>query len=252
MVTTDEHDGKEYQRLVERFLALSYKLYDTPGFEETCTVLLHMAREVIGSRHAGLLVHIRSNRQVGLELMDPGDDLVKQVQLDELQLGEGPGWTADSGEEFVLVPDVASDSPWPSWAAKATELGIGSALALRLPRPQDPDRPRPWGPLGVLEFFHPEPNAFGQRAREAAPLLIGHASVALAASRHEESMAQAVDARKLIGMAMGRLIERYGIDGDAAFQILKKYSQDNNIKLRTVAAMVVTGEPPFAPTPTVK
>ena len=52
-------------------------------------------------------------------------------------------------------------------------------------------------------------------------------------------MAQAVDARKLVGQAMGILMERYDLDSDRAFEVLKRYSQDNNRKLRDVAQELI-------------
>jgi AmiR/NasT family two-component response regulator len=47
-----------------------------------------------------------------------------------------------------------------------------------------------------------------------------------------------MDARKVIGIAMGILMERYSIDPDRAFTVLQRYSQTNNIKLRDVAQQV--------------
>jgi AmiR/NasT family two-component response regulator len=38
---------------------------------------------------------------------------------------------------------------------------------------------------------------------------------------------------------MGILMERYGVDGDRAFTILKRYSQDTNNKLRDVAQELI-------------
>jgi AmiR/NasT family two-component response regulator len=52
-------------------------------------------------------------------------------------------------------------------------------------------------------------------------------------------MAQAVDARKLVGQAMGILMERFDVDDDRAFAILKRYSQDTNTKLRDVAQQLI-------------
>jgi AmiR/NasT family two-component response regulator len=54
-----------------------------------------------------------------------------------------------------------------------------------------------------------------------------------------ENLAAAVDARKLVGQAMGILMERFDLDGDRAFAILKRYSQDTNTKLRDVAQTLI-------------
>jgi AmiR/NasT family two-component response regulator len=34
-------------------------------------------------------------------------------------------------------------------------------------------------------------------------------------------------------------MERYGLDADHAFEVLRRYSQNGNVKLRNVAQMVV-------------
>jgi AmiR/NasT family two-component response regulator len=38
---------------------------------------------------------------------------------------------------------------------------------------------------------------------------------------------------------MGLLMERYQVDDDRAFAILRRYSQDNNTKLRDVAQLLI-------------
>jgi AmiR/NasT family two-component response regulator len=50
---------------------------------------------------------------------------------------------------------------------------------------------------------------------------------------------RAVDSRKLIGQAQGILMERYDLDQDRAFEVLRRYSRDSNVKLREVAQLVV-------------
>jgi AmiR/NasT family two-component response regulator len=55
----------------------------------------------------------------------------------------------------------------------------------------------------------------------------------------DTTLAQAIDARKLIGQAMGILMERFDLDGNRAFEVLRRYSQDTNTKLRDVAQQLV-------------
>ena len=101
-------------------------------------------------------------------------------------------------------------------------------------------------------LYSPQPDAFGPDDQAVAHILARHASVALASARHEESLAQAIDARKLVGQAMGILMERFDMDADRAFAVLKRYSQDTNTKLRDVATVLITqttGQPPCPPPP---
>jgi len=57
--------------------------------------------------------------------------------------------------------------------------------------------------------------------------------------RFSANLAQAVDARKLVGQATGILMERYDLDGDRAFTVLRRYSQDINTKLRDAAQQLI-------------
>jgi hypothetical protein len=43
----------------------------------------------------------------------------------------------------------------------------------------------------------------------------------------------------VIEQAKGALMLRYGLDQDAAFAVLKRWSQDSNIKLHTIADTLV-------------
>ena len=59
-------------------------------------------------------------------------------------------------------------------------------------------------------------------------------------SLNEEGLNLALDTRKVIGQAQGILMERYNLDEPRAFEVLRRYSQDHNLKLRHVAEHAVT------------
>ena len=54
----------------------------------------------------------------------------------------------------------------------------------------------------------------------------------------EDDLRQALVHRTDIGIAMGVLMERFDVDRDAAFVILRRASQDENRKLHQIAAEV--------------
>ena len=93
--------------------------------------------------------------------------------------------------------------------------------------------------IDVLGLYSARPDAFAADDEAVAQILARHAAVALANARNEETFARAIDARKLVGQAMGILMERYQINGDQAFAILRRYSQDTNTKLRDVAQQLI-------------
>ncbi len=48
-----------------------------------------------------------------------------------------------------------------------------------------------------------------------------------------------MDGRHVIGLAQGILMERFDLSTDQSFSVLRRYSQDRNMKLRSVAAHLV-------------
>jgi AmiR/NasT family two-component response regulator len=57
----------------------------------------------------------------------------------------------------------------------------------------------------------------------------------VATAREEATLWRVADARKLVGQAQGILMERFDLDADRAFALLRCYSQDTTAKLRDVA-----------------
>jgi transcriptional regulator with GAF, ATPase, and Fis domain len=131
----------------------------------------------------------------------------------------------------LVIRDTATDGRWPDWSAKVLSLGVRCVLDVPLTTAA--------GTVGVLGLYSVVPDAFDADDEAVAHILARHASIAVATARKEESLAQAVDARKLVGQAMGILMERYAVDGDQAFAILRRYSQDTNTKLRDVAQQLI-------------
>ena len=93
--------------------------------------------------------------------------------------------------------------------------------------------------LGGLNFYAGQRHRFSDDDIALAHIFGQHASVALATARREEGLRTAIDARHLIGQAQGILMERFGLSGDQAFAVLRRYSQDNNVRLRSVAERII-------------
>uniref|UniRef100_UPI00293EAE40 ANTAR domain-containing protein n=1 Tax=Clavibacter sp. MX14-G9D TaxID=3064656 RepID=UPI00293EAE40 len=77
------------------------------------------------------------------------------------------------------------------------------------------------------------------RDRDAAEEIALHARIALAAWDAAEELERGLASRTLIGQAQGILMERFSLDAERAFQVLRRYSQDGNVKLVEVARRVV-------------
>ncbi|WUJ69582.1 GAF and ANTAR domain-containing protein [Kribbella soli] len=209
------------------FAHLAVELHDATGVEETVDAVVQFALQALRCTYAGIALTARGSRPEIAAVTDP---VVAEVY--QLQLGneDGPLVTAMRERHPVLIRDTLADDRWPEWAARVAALGVRSVLDVPLATSRS---------VGVLGLYSPEPDAFAADDQAVAHILARHASVALASARHEATMAQAIDARKLVGQAMGILMERFDIDGDRAFAVLKRYSQDTNTKLRDVAQQLI-------------
>jgi GAF domain-containing protein len=224
-VTVPDH---HIQASAERFARLALGLHEKRGLTETMEAVLEFALGTVDRWEAALfLAKVAGN----LEIAAVTDSLVEQA--DHRQLGScagpAPAVLAD-GLDLVLVSDTTDDDRWPDWAADVADLGLRSVLALRL---QAGDNT-----LGVLQLFSRKPFAFEPDDLEVARIIALHASVALSSAQQEAMLRRAVDGRTLIGQAQGILMERLGTNPDEAFALLRRYSQDHNVKLREVARLL--------------
>jgi transcriptional regulator with GAF, ATPase, and Fis domain len=214
----------------DAFARLAVELHDASGVDETVEAVVQFALQALNCTYAGLALSTRGH---GTEIAAVTNPLVADVYTLQIDADDGPLVTSMRDRTTVLIRDTHTETRWLKWAAKVSGLGVRSVLDVPL---MLGDGSRTVGALGL---YSPEPDAFDTDDEAIAQILARHATVAVATARHEETMAQAVDARKLVGMAMGILMERFDVDGDRAFAILKRYSQDTNTKLRDVAQELV-------------
>jgi hypothetical protein len=98
----------------------------------------------------------------------------------------------------------------------------------------------PDGPLGTLTLYDEALDRFTDQDATRARLYADIAAVAIAGARTEASLWQAMETRIVIGQAQGILMERFELTGEQAFAVLRRYSQDSNVKLREVARKLIS------------
>jgi GAF domain-containing protein len=214
----------------DAFARLAIELHDAPGVEETIEAVVQYALQALNCSHAGVVLQGHGRAEVAAVT----DSTVAEVYSLQIDSESGPLITTLKSGATVLIRDTSTDDRWPEWAEKVAKLGVRSVLDVPLATGNGTP-----AMIGVLGLYAAEPDAFSADDEAIAHILARHASVAVSSARHEETMAQAVDARKLVGQAMGILMERFDVDGDRAFAILKRYSQDTNTKLRDVAQQLI-------------
>jgi transcriptional regulator with GAF, ATPase, and Fis domain len=210
------------------FAQLAVDLHGSDGVTETVDMVVQFALQALDCTHAGVVFAARGGRAEVAAVTDPA---LVDIYLDQVNAGHGPLVAALIGLETVLIRDTATDERWPAWTGRVRDLGVGSVLDV----PMNVSHRT----VGVLGLYSSRTDAFDTDDEAIAHILARHAAVALATARHEEALTRAVDARKLVGQAMGILMERYHLDSDQAFAVLRRYSQRTNTKLRLIAQELI-------------
>lgn len=214
-------DPMEFARIAEA-------LRSAPSPTRTAEDIVDYVREQLGARHAGITL-IRGRE---LETAASTDSLVEQADAWQYELGEGPCRDSSWERQTLAVSDLAIDGRWPRWATKVTARGISSVLAAELTG----DRARR---IGSINVYWTEHRIFTDDEIAFVNIFARHAALALEGSLDKAGLNVALDSRKRIGQAQGILMERHGLDEATAFEVLRRYSQDHNIKLRQVAEDLV-------------
>jgi len=224
----------------EDFARIAQELYDQPGLDETVDQVVKYACPAVDCDYADVaLVHRRKQVET-VASTDPIAD--KAVQL-QLEVCEGPVLDlVTSAQGVVVIQDATRETRWATWCEAAGRLGIRSLISVRLATADSV--------MGALNLYGRRTGQFDDDDVAIAHILARHASVAVAAAQQEASLWQAIDARKAVGQAQGILMERYNLNADQAFAILRRYSQDHNVKLNKVARdLVATRELPGSSRP---
>jgi len=211
------------------FAEMAVAVHAEGTVDETVERILAFALSAVQCRYAGVTLQKRGKTIETLATTDP-----VVTGLDELQtrLGEGPDLDLVSDRVGVIVSDTRTETRWPEWSRHAAEAGIRSMLGTRLYTPTRT--------VGTLNLYDPAPDHFDVDDQAVAHVMARHAAAALAKARKTANLWHAIDARKRIGQAQGMLMERYELSEDQAFQVLVRYSQNNNMKLRDVAEELIS------------
>ena len=182
-----------------------------------------------------------------------GSSDAQAAALDETQYAArtGPCLEALDTATTVVVTDAATETRWPAYIPAARERGMAASLSVPIPGPMLSGGT---AVMGALNLYTRHAREFGVDERDRAGWFAAQAGGALAvavrlAERADlsEHLNAALGSRSTIDQALGILMAQRKINADDAFDVLRGLSQDTNIKLRHVAAVLiehVTGQPP--------
>lgn len=153
---------------------------------------------------------------------------------DDLQykLDEGPCLEAIWRMGVFVIENLNTETRWPEWAPQAARLGIASVLSIKI------DTPGTRGEA-ALNLYSGTPYAFDHTDVALAGIFARHAASALEGARQQDQLRAAARSRQVIGVAEGILMQRFGLTLDQSFELLRRYSQTYNVKLRVLAENLV-------------
>ncbi len=226
----------EWQQYAEEMALLARDLLAQDSVQGTLDEIAASAVKLIEGCDAAGILAVSKGRAVTLSVCG---DMVEESDRLQGELGEGPCFDAArrvDGERLFRIADMSRPQPsWPRFSQKARDLGIGSMTGVLLYTDRQD--------FGALNLYARRPGAFGKDIESAGWLLASHAAVALASARTVEQLEHALETRHAIGEAMGILMERHRLSQDEAFDVLRRLSQEHNIKLRDVAGYVRADSP---------
>jgi len=176
------------------------------------------------------------------------------TELDELRSAEGddgPGLRAARRGEVVRIDDVSQHDRWRQFARRAQAAGIRSSLSVPLMADGRP--------AGALCLYARRPHAFDPEATRHARWFASQASGALTLALRMAScndlnnqLRSSMASRAIIDQALGVIMVSDHCPQDRALAKLRRASQNTNVKIRDLAARIVTdasGEVPQPPRP---
>lgn len=219
----------DHPQIAEALATAAREIHAQVDLASTLDAIVQSARRSLpGVDHVGIsVVHKRGQ----VETVAGTDPLVWELDAIQYDLGEGPCVDAIRHAPVTVANALRHDQRWPRYVPQAVERGVGAQMALRLYVEDET--------LGGLNLYATATDTIDPDLQHLATLFATHAALALGKARHEEDLNAALATRKVIGQALGIVMERYHLDEDRAFQFLVRVSQASNVKLRDIAQELV-------------
>jgi GAF domain-containing protein len=168
------------------------------------------------------------------------DERASRLDRAQYDADDGPCLEAFRAGTVVRIDDVtAAAERWPSFIDVVAELDVRSILSVPV---VEAGRP-----FGTFNLYGSEASVFDADV-EDAERFAAQASVVLSNARaYSEAVAlamnlqRAMDSRAVIEQAKGKLMASSHISADEAFELMRRASQRENVKLRDIATRIVEG-----------
>ncbi len=214
------------------FQGLADLVYSSDDFGDVYAAIVAAAPDLVeGCDHASLM--LRGDDE--FYTAAASDDVARIIDGFEREIGEGPCLDAIEQSSVYLDADLTDGTPWPRLSERVlAETSVRGMAGFRLKAGDER--------TGALNLFSDRAGGLTHRGVDQGIVLASFVTVALAASRERRTAAtlkSGLASNREIGKAMGLMMAFHKITDDQAFDMLRKASQDLNIKLSEVARQVV-------------
>jgi GAF domain-containing protein len=175
-----------------------------------------------------------------LRCISASDEPGRMLEALQEQFGEGPCVDAFLEDKPVLAGDLAADPRWPSVGPLAAGHGVRAVLGVPIDLRE--------GPVGTLNVYAAQPHRWDdsdvagiQAYTRVIASLLRAAVQAHVTGKAATQLQHALDHRSLIEQAKGVLMERRGLDQQAAFELLRSRARSSRRRLDDVARQTVEG-----------
>src|SRR6266496_1717390 len=247
-VAADEPSASQddrYSDAVAVFTELTRALAEDESVPETLQSILALVLRLVPGCHAAS-VTVLDEKGVPGTIAATGEETY-QMDRRQYELHDGPCLDAARHQQVNRWNLAEAEQRWPDFTRLAKEMGLRSYLSTGLG----------WAgrPLGALNLSSRDADGFDQLDERLMSLFTAPAAAAIVvARRYSEArglaaqLEQALLSRAVIDQAIGIIMAESRCNAAAAFAALGRASNNRNMKLRDLAAEIVTrvGGPPSA------
>ncbi|WP_258804542.1 GAF and ANTAR domain-containing protein [Pseudarthrobacter sp. NS4] len=236
MVEADVSDAKVLGDIAAHMQDL---VLENPDVEQFLQELAGYAAARLSRAGQEVFCGITLTRRKKPALMAGSNPCPRLVDQLENRFGDGPGITAMRTMATVLVPDLQREERWPEYVQAVGRQGLRSVLSIPLLL-EGEDR-------GVLTLSCRRRGAFTGEGIASAEAFTEQASKGLRLALRmaqlqdaKDGMSAAMQSRTVIDLASGAIMAQNRCSQAAAFKVLREASNTRNMKLRDVAAVVIS------------
>lgn len=229
--------GNREARLADLFVTLADTLVVGYDIVELLQLLAEECASLLDVSDAGIVLTDSSGR---LQVMATSSRRGDRIEALQLGMNDGPCVESFASGTVVVLEDFASPGGrWPRFREFASAQGLRSvhAVPLRLRE----------STIGALNLFREEPGTLNPEDAAAAQALADVATIGILherAIRDQEVVAaqlqHALESRVLIEQAKGVISQARNVPAEEAFQWLRDYARNHNVRLRELAERITT------------